>query len=292
MGRNFDFISHDEILRYKEIERIVKAGVSCGIRKVRITGGEPLVRKNVVALIADLAEIKGIEELSLTTNGLLLAEHARGLCESGLQRVNVSLDTLHESRFRKICGAGSLDKVIEGIREANVVGLKPVKVNVVVMKDMNDDEIEQFVDFSEKEDVIVRFIEHMPLKNNSENNRYFVSHDETIEKIRHRIESEIYSAEEQNSPARYFKLKGTGRSIGFISPVTHGFCDRCNRLRLTSDGKLLSCLMAPDGINLKELVRGGADDSEIKSAFVQAVKSKGKQGVFAESSTPMHSVGG
>jgi GTP 3',8-cyclase len=284
------FLPHEEILTYDEIERVVRVGLQVGIKKVRVTGGEPLARKNIDFLIRRLAALDGLEELSLTTNGLMLAEKAAGLADAGLQRINVSLDTLSHVRFKEICRAGEIDKVIEGIRAANRAGLQPVKVNVVVMRGRNDDEINDFLDFSVRENVTVRFIEFMPIMKGPDWGDRFVSRDEIIEKIGSRIEP--VEGSDPRSPARYFRIPEAGWNVGFISSVSHGFCSKCNRLRLTPDGRLLACLLAPDGLDLKKLLHAGASDEAIAGAFRDAAAAKGLKGRFPESSRHMHSVGG
>jgi len=292
MPENTVFLPHEELLTYDEIERAVRVGLQSGIRKVRVTGGEPLSRKNIEHLIGSLAALDGLEELSLTTNGLMLAEKADALASAGLQRVNVSLDTLSPVRFKEICRAGDIESVIRGIRAANEAGLKPVKINVVVMRGRNEDEIGDFLDFSAREDVIVRFIEYMPIIKGPDWDARFVSRDEIIEKLGNRIEPLNGPDDNTRAPARYYRLLGAGHNVGFISSVSHGFCSMCNRLRLTPDGRLLACLLAPDGIDLKALLRSGADDEEIAAAFRGAAAAKNAKGRFADSIRPMHSVGG
>jgi GTP 3',8-cyclase len=286
------FLPREEMLGYDEIERVVRVGASVGISKVRLTGGEPLARKNIEYLVGRLAGFSGLTDLSLTTNGLLLSEKAAALAAAGLHRVNVSLDTLKPDRFKSICRAGELGSVLEGIAAAHGVGLKPVKLNVVVMRGRNDDEIEDFIDFGVREGVIVRFIEYMPILRNSEWENLFVSHEETTKRILHRIEPIDVRAPDTRAPARYFKVRGSGGYVGFVSPVTHGFCAMCNRMRLTPDGRLLACLLAGPGLDLKPLLRGGASDAEIAGAFALEAAEKGRAGAFSDIHRPMHTVGG
>jgi len=285
------FIPHEEMLSYEEIERVVRLGVGEGIRKVRITGGEPLARKNIERLIGSLSRLEGIEELSLTTNGLALAGKAETLAGLGLRRVNVSLDTLNAERFKSICRAGDIGLVMNGIRAAKGAGLRPVKVNVVVMRDRNSDEIGDFIDFSIRENVIVRFIEFMPFMKGSDWHERFVPRDEIIRSISGLLQP-LSGGNEPNAPARYFRIKGTDLNVGFISPISHGFCSQCNRLRLTPDGQLLSCLLARNGIDVKNLLRRGAADEEIAEAFHRAAAEKGAKGAFPEATRHMHSIGG
>lgn len=286
------FLPREDILTYDEIERVVRVGSVVGIRKVRLTGGEPLARKNIEYLVGRLAGLSGLKELSLTTNGLLLSGKAGALAAAGLHRVNVSLDTLKPEKFKAICRAGELEQVLDGIRAANGAGLTPVKVNVVVMRGRNDDEIEDFIDFGIREDSVIRFIEYMPFIKGAEWEKRFVPHAETLKKVSHRIETMEGRDPDPRAPARYFPVRGGGRHVGFISPLTHGFCSMCNRMRLTPGGQLLACLLAPSGVDLRPLLRGDASDEEIADAFRNAAAEKGRAGAFPGVSRPMHSIGG
>ncbi len=287
-----EFIPHEEILTYDEIERIVKIGAGAGIRKVRLTGGEPLARKNVERLVAQLSRIDSLEDLSLTTNGLLLAEKAEALADAGLKRVNVSLDTLDPAKFSEICRRGDIGAVIAGIRAAGAAGLRPVKVNAVVMRGRNENEAADFIRFALDEGVVVRFIEYMPFNRDEEWRARYVSRDETIASLGSLIDASDGGRTDPSAPARYFKIKGSDASVGFISPISHGFCNMCNRMRLTPGGQLLACLLSPSGVDVKEIMRSGGSDDEIRDAFSRAAESKGPRGNFPDASRPMHSVGG
>ncbi|HOC93718.1 MAG TPA: GTP 3',8-cyclase MoaA [bacterium] len=287
-----EFIPHEEILTYDEIERIVKIGAGAGIRKVRLTGGEPLARKNVERLVAQLSRIDSLEDLSLTTNGLLLAEKAEALAAAGLKRVNVSLDTLDPAKFSEICRRGDIGAVIGGIRSAGAAGLRPVKVNVVVMRGRNEHEAADFIRFALDEGVVVRFIEYMPFNRDEEWRARYVSRDETIASLGSLIDASDGGRTDPSAPARYFKIKGSDASVGFISPISHGFCNMCNRMRLTPGGQLLACLLSPSGVDLKSIIRAGGSDDEIRDAFRLAAESKGPRGNFPDASRPMHTVGG
>ncbi len=287
-----EFIPHEEILTYDEIERIVKIGAGAGIRKVRLTGGEPLARKNVERLVAQLARIDSLEDLSLTTNGLLLAEKAEALAAAGLKRVNVSLDTLNPAKFSEICRRGDIGAVIDGIRAAGAAGLRPVKVNAVVMRGRNENEAADFIRFALDEGVVVRFIEYMPFNRDEEWRARYVSRDETIASLGSLIDASDGGRTDPSAPARYFKIKGSDASVGFISPISHGFCNMCNRMRLTPGGQLLACLLSPSGVDIKAIMRSGGSDDEIRDAFRRAAESKGPRGNFPDAARPMHSVGG
>lgn len=232
-----------DIMRYEEIESFVRIALQAGIDRFRLTGGEPLVRKGVVGLVESLAGMAGLKELSMTSNGYYLEERARKLKEAGLERINISLDTLKAERFKKITRVDGLQQVRRGIARAKKVGLDPVKINVVIIKDFNDDEILDFVDFSRKEDLQVRFIELMPL--NGESNKGENTYLSAAE-IMARIKQAGYQLKPLkitgSGPARNYKTSGGEARLGFISPLSHSFCGSCNRLRLTSDGYLKPCL--------------------------------------------------
>jgi cyclic pyranopterin phosphate synthase len=267
-------MSHYDILSYEEIFTLVKAAAELGINKVRLTGGEPLVRAGLPELVQMLAGIETIDDISLTTNGILLAQHAADLKEAGLQRVNVSLDTLKPEKFRQITRCGNLADTLKGIEVAGAVGLNPVKINMVVMAGVNDDELPDFASKTVKDGWHVRFIELMPTNGDEPVNSKLVS----VSEMRKRIESmgklEPWKVEVGNGPAKYFRLPGATGTIGFITPVTEHFCYQCNRLRLTADGKLRLCLLNEDEIDLREPLRSGASVTELKSLIEKAIASK------------------
>lgn len=232
-------IKHDEVLSFEEIARLVQLLVLCGVKKLRITGGEPLVRADCVKLVSMLSEIKGLDELCMTTNGLLLSKYVHQLKTSRLKRVNVSLDTLNREKFKWITGVDVLHDVLSGIDAALEAGLTPLKINVVAMRGVNDDELFDFVDFAEKKKLEVRLIELMPTRGNSLFKKdKFISSEELKKKI------------------------GTG-GVSFISPMSEPFCGSCNRLRLTADGKLKRCLHDWELFDVKRLMRSGVGDLEL-----------------------------
>jgi len=289
-------LSHNDVLRYEEIYRVVQAASSLGISKVRITGGEPLVRLNLNKLVEMLNHIEGIDDISLTTNGLLLGEYAAELKEAGLKRVNVSLDTLKEDRFKRISGSDKLKNVLNGIEVAKKVGLDPVKTNTVVLRGINDDEIVDFAQMSITEGWHVRFIEFMPIGLPEVETFSMVSVQEIREMIQSLGKLEPYISNTGNGPARYYLLPGAKGTIGFISPMTEHFCNTCNRLRLTSDGKLRPCLLDDDEVSLKEQLRNGASIDELKQLIQQAVAIKREQhqltSRLAPGGRPMCQIGG
>ena len=264
-------LPHSEILSYEEVRTVVQAAAELGITKIRLTGGEPLVRAELPKLIKMLSQIEGIQELSLTTNGTFLKKHAPELKQAGLSRVNVSLDTLKPDKFRYITRLGKLKDVLEGIEAAKEAGLHPVKINTVVMRGINDDEILDFAKMTYKEECHVRFIELMPFKGAAE----FVPSIELRRHISLLGKLEPCTSTTGNGPATYYRLAGAKGAIGFISPLTEtSFCSRCNRMRLTPDGKLRPCLLGEDEVDLKTPLRNNASMEELKSLILKAVASK------------------
>jgi cyclic pyranopterin phosphate synthase len=266
-------LSHEDILRYEEMEKLVRVGVSLGLKSVRITGGEPLVRPNLAYLIGKISRIEGIEDISLTTNGILLSRYAATLKEAGLKRVNISLDTFNEEKYKKLTGGGSLADVLQGIEAARRTGLAPLKINTVILKDNNDDEIIQFANRAAEEGWQVRFIEYMPLLKESKNELVSAAR---IKEIIEEEAGELTPCEmkQGKGPARYYNIGKNGGTVGFISPMTNCFCSSCNRLRLTADGRLLPCLLSDAEIDIKEVLRNGADDATIREVFKRAATEK------------------
>ncbi|MCL2149818.1 MAG: GTP 3',8-cyclase MoaA [Dehalococcoidia bacterium] len=270
----FENLSHDDILRYEEIERVVRAAAELGVKGIRLTGGEPLVRPHLDALVRIISDIPGIEDISLTTNATHLAKYASALKTAGLKRVNISLDTFKPERFQRICGRNALGQTLDGISAAQEAGLYPVKTNTVVMRGVNDDEIADFAQKSLSDGWHVRYIEEMPLTG-PENTREMVS----IAEIKAVIENAFGSLEPCGpaaglGPAKYYRLKGASGTVGFIAPMTHAFCEDCNRLRLTADGKLRLCLLRDDEVDLRSAIRRGADLAELKDLLLKAAQLK------------------
>ncbi len=287
---------YGDILTYEEIHTVARVAAQLGINKIRITGGEPLVRTGVADLVKMLAGIDTIDDISLTTNGILLAQHAVELKKAGLRRVNISLDTLRPERFRRITRCGELEDTLRGIKAAHTAGLEPVKINMVVMAGVNDDELPDFARKTINNGWHVRFIEHMPV--NGEEpiaTRLFA-----VSEMRKRIESlgalEPWKLDVGNGPAKYFRLPGANGTIGFITPVTEHFCYQCNRLRLTADGKLRPCLLSEEEVDLREPLRRGASTEDLKELIEQAVARKPQSHHLAEgkkrNGRPFSQVGG
>ncbi|MFQ5587120.1 MAG: GTP 3',8-cyclase MoaA [Thermodesulfobacteriota bacterium] len=288
-----------EILRYEEILRIARVAVSNGISKIRVTGGEPLVRRGIVEFIGEAASLEGLTDLSLTTNGVLLKEYAAPLREAGLKRINVSLDSLRHDRFRGITRGNKLDAVLTGVEEAERVGLSPVKINMVVIKGFNDDEILDFADLTRTKPYHIRFIEYMPFDTEAGWQReQCMSIEEIMENITATQEIVPLEAPEQRTgPARRYRFKDGVGELGFISPVSDHFCGSCNRLRLTADGKLRVCLFSDSEIDVREALRRGCSDEEIRELLFTAVKNKPEshqinENIFKKCSRTMSLIGG
>ena len=270
-----ELMSHEDILTYEEIHTVARAAAELGINKVRLTGGEPLVRSGLSELIRMLAQIDGIDDISLTTNGTLLSHCAAELKRAGLQRVNVSLDTLKPDKFSLITRSNlALDDVLAGIEAARSVGLDPVKLNMVVVSGVNDDEILDFTAKTIDEGWHVRFIEFMSLGGVGSSNSRFTSVSEMRKRLEQVGELQPCLPDVGNGPARYFRFPNARGTVGFITPVSEHFCFHCNRLRLTADGRLRLCLLAEDEIDLRQSLRGGASSAELKQLIETAVANK------------------
>ena len=258
------FLEHKDILQYEEIVRILRIAVATGVRRVRITGGEPLVRKNITHLIKMIKSIEGIDELSITTNGILLSRYAGELADAGLDRVNISLDSLKPDIYREITRGGDIDAVLRGIEAAEKAGLVPIKLNMVPIRGLNDDEIVEFAKITLTSPYQVRFIEFMPfVAEDMWNQEKFISTEE-IKSIVEQTGNLVPVKTRKSGPARYFRFEGAAGVVGFISPISNHFCKECKRLRLTADGKLRPCLFSETEIDLKPALRNNGPDAEIK----------------------------
>jgi len=293
------FMRRDEILSFEEIERFVRVAVSLGVTKVRVTGGEPLVRKDLPFLIRNLVSIPGIQDLSLTTNGVLLAEQAKELYAAGLRRLNVHLDTLDRERFLKITRRDDLDRVLEGIEVCRRIGFSPIKINAVAVKDLLEPDLAPLARYGRERDIEVRFIEFMPLDSQGlwDRNRVLFASD-IIELLSREISPlvEIPDRDLRAPATEYRFADGIGR-IGFIASVSRPFCLNCNRIRLTSDGKLRYCLFAIDETDVKTLLRNGASDEEIGATIRANVHQKWlgheiNTTRFVPPPRPMYAIGG
>lgn len=261
----------DQILRIEEIEKIAKAFIELGVDKIRITGGEPLVRKGIMDLIERLGCLDGLKDFSMTTNGLLLKGHAKKLKELGLDRINISLDTLDSQKYEKITRGGKLSSVLDGIDEARAAGLTPIKINTVLIGGFNEDEIEDLAGLTAGEETDVRFIELMPIgEARNWSLERFIPNSRILQKCRGLSHVKSF---DKSSPASYYRLPQARGRVGLINPVSCKFCDNCNRIRLTCDGKLKLCLHSNEEIDIRTPLRKGMD---IKKIIEEAIMKKPK----------------
>lgn len=274
VNEQLPFLPHPEILRYEEIIRFVKVCADLGVTKVRLTGGEPLVRQDIELLVREISQVEGITDISLTTNGVLLAEKIHRLKEAGLKRVNISLDSFKRERFAYITGFDAYDRVLEGISLAKDWGLNPVKINTVIIKGFNDDEILDFARFAKVWDVQVRFIEFMPFGESTLWNGSKIIPSREVQEI---IKSTYHLTPSPNShkgPAKMFDIEGTLGQVGFISPVSTHICSECNRIRLTSSGMIKPCLFSDTEYDVKKLLREHGSDESLKKFISDCVRAK------------------
>jgi len=267
-------LSHEEILRYEEILRLVRIGVKLGISKVRVTGGEPLVRKGVYEFLAELVRIKSLADVSLTTNGVLLEDNIHKIKAAGIKRINISLDTLEREKYKKITGHDRFEQVWSGIQQAQKAGFAPIKLNVVALKGVNDDELADFAGLSFSHPYHVRFIEHMPIGAPRTGKDRPLLTPEIKAGIRALGELEPIGKGLNDGPAERYKFRGARGEIGFIRPISRHFCGTCNRLRLTANGQLRSCLLTDRQEDLRGPLRSGSSDEALAEIFFKAVQYK------------------
>jgi len=276
-----DFEIPEHWLSFDEIERVIAVFGKLGVSRIRLTGGEPLVRKGVPDLASRLSALEGINDLSLSTNAVQLSKHAKSLHSAGVSRINVSLDSLQTDRFKEIT-KGKLSKVINGLMAAKAVGLSPIKINMVVMKGINDDEVEDMVDFCIKHDFTLRFIETMPMGETGlgASDRYV-----DLQDVKKRLEKRfdlIPGVMPGGGPARYMQVAGTEVRIGFITPISQHFCETCNRVRLSAEGTLYMCLGQDDKLELRPLLRAGISDEGLEKAIIDAIARKPERHEFKD----------
>ena len=265
------------------IERLVRVCAGLGVKKVRITGGEPTVRPDLVEITRRIATVPGIETLALTTNGVHLADLAAPLREAGLEKLNVSLDSLRPDRFATITGRDELDAVLQGVDAAFAAGFAPLKVNVVVMRGVNDDELLEFVALGRDRAINVRFIEYMPFRENGWSREGLVPYQEMLARISRKFPVEpIGRGERTGGVAKDFAIEGHLGRVSFITPISDTFCERCNRLRITADGRLKTCLFAPAGVDLAVAMEGGSTDEELSLLIRSALEQKPERHPEAE----------
>jgi len=260
----YEWISKKEILTFEEITRLATLFVGLGVEKIRLTGGEPLVRQNLDQLVAKVAAISGLKDLCLTTNGALLAEKIDSLKAAGLKRINISLDTLDPEKFRRMTKRGDLEKVLEGIFAAKDHGLHPIKLNAVIERGVNDDDILELVEFSREHGLAIRFIEYMDVGNsNNWTSEKLVSKAEILEKISSRYPLREIGRDQGSAPSVDYEFIDGRGDLGVIASVTEPFCSSCTRARLTADGKLVTCLFSQMGHDVKALLRNGTSDEDL-----------------------------
>ena len=277
MAEDVEFLPREQVLTLEETGRIAKAFVDLGVRKIRVTGGEPLTRRNIMTLFDTLGRLPGLEELTVTTNGTLLSQYANALKGAGVDRVNISIDTLREDRFRSITRVGNLERTLSGIEAARTAGFKRVKLNSVIMKGRNDDEILALTEFAFARGMDICFIEEMPLGIIADHDRaeVYCSSDEVLEVLDRRYEL-VSTTERTGGPSRYYRVAGAANRIGLISPHSHNFCSTCNRVRLTAEGRLLLCLGQEHSVDLRQVVRTSppGDDLALRRAIVDSMAIK------------------
>ena len=276
-----DFEEPEDWLTFDEIGRVIKAFATLGVRRLRITGGEPLVRKNLSSLTSQLAQIPGIEDLSLSTNAVRLSKTAASLKQAGITRINVSLDSLREDRFKQIT-KGRLDKVLNGLMAAKAAGFAPIKINMVALRGINDDEVEDMVEFCIEHDFTLRFIETMPM---GDTGREGADHYIDLQEIKSRLAKRyqlIPGVMPGGGPARYVQVAGTDLRIGFITPISQHFCETCNRVRLAADGTLYLCLGQDHKFEFRPLLRAGISDTELLDAVREAISIKPERHEFID----------
>jgi len=289
MSEDMVFLPREEVLTLEEITLLSQAFVELGVTKIRITGGEPLVRKGVVDMLANISKLDGLNELVITTNGSQLEKLAQPLKAAGVKRINVSLDSLDADKFKKVTRVGNLDTVLKGIQAAKKAGFEKIKLNAVILKNRNDDEINQLVQYAMNEGLDISFIEEMPLGVVSEHSREeaYYSSDQIKRDIEQTFEL-LPSTKTTGGPARYYSVNGYDNSVGFISPHSHNFCDTCNRVRVTASGLLLLCLGQEHSMDLKHVLRQkNVTLDSVKQALLASMEIKPKGHDFNISEQPV-----
>ena len=289
MSEKMEFVPRAQLLTLEEIAFIARAFTELGVEKIRITGGEPLIRKNVMQLFENIGKLPKLKELTITTNGSKLSTLAQPLKDAGVQRINISLDSLDPERFRKITRTGNLESVISGINKAISLDFKKIKINSVVLKNRNHDEVIDLVNFAIDRKIDISFIEEMPLGiiDEHDRNEAYYSSDQIRNDLECRHEL-IPTAISTGGPSRYYKVIGTKTKVGFISPHSHNFCSQCNRVRLTAEGQLLLCLGQEHSVSLKKIIRKFPGDiEELKNTIRKAMEIKPKGHEFNLSGKPI-----
>jgi len=289
MAEDMQFVPRSQLLTLEEVVRIGKTFVELGVNKIRITGGEPLTRKNVMYVFDKLGALNGLEDFTVTTNGSQLGRYAAALRAAGVTRVNISLDSLSPARFKHITRVGDLDKVLNGIEAAVSAGFKKIKLNAVVLKNKNHDEVLELLEFARHKGLDISYIEEMPLGIIDEHDRAYAyySSDNILNDLRSRYEL-IPTTESTGGPSRYYRMPDSKTRVGFISPHSHNFCSQCNRVRLTAEGRLLLCLGQEHSVDLRHVVRSyPADNEPLRQAIIDAMEIKPEGHDFDLTSQPV-----
>ncbi|MEW8000317.1 MAG: GTP 3',8-cyclase MoaA [Candidatus Thiodiazotropha endolucinida] len=289
MSEDMEFVPRSQLLTLEELFRVGKSFVEMGVRKIRITGGEPLTRRGVMQLFESLGQLDGLDDLTLTTNGTLLHRYAKTLQRAGVTRVNISLDSLQEARFRKITRIGDIRRTLTGIDAALEAGFQRVKINSVILKNRNHDEIPALVEFAEKRGMDISFIEEMPLGETGDHDRaeLYYSSQQVLQDLQPHYDL-IATTDTTGGPARYYRINDSNTRVGFISPHSHNFCDHCNRVRLTAEGRLLLCLGQEHSMDLRRVVRANPlDDEPLRQAIIDAMAIKPKGHEFDLTAKPV-----
>lgn len=276
MSEEMTFLPRAQILTLEELTTVAKAFTELGVEKIRLTGGEPLVRRGIEELVTHIGQLDGLKDFAMTTNGAGLVKHARALRQGGLQRLNISLDSLDEDRFKQLTRTGDLRKVIDGLHAAQDAGFERIKLNAVILKGRNDDEVLGLVDFARQEGVDISFIEEMPLGDVSDHSRgeTYCSSDDVQAAIETQYEL-LPTTETTLGPSRYFRMPDSASRVGFISPHSHNFCATCNRVRVTVEGRLLLCLGNEHSVDLREVLRRHPGNIDaLKTRIVEAMSLK------------------
>lgn len=288
MTEEMTFLPRNEILSLEELQLVAQAFTELGVRKIRLTGGEPLVRNNIMSLVESLAKLPGLEELLLTTNGSQLDKYAPALYAAGVKRLNISIDSLDAKRFKQLTRVGNLDKVLGGIEAARKAGFKAIRLNSVIMRGYNDDEVLALTDFAVERELDIAFIEEMPLGAASDHDREetTLSNDWVRERIEQKYQL-LNSDETTAGPSKYSRIKDHKSRIGFISPVSHNFCEDCNRVRVTVEGRLLLCLGNEHSVDLRAIIRDEkAGMFELKQAIIDSMEIKPQRHYFYDKDHP------
>lgn len=298
MAEEMTFVPRKDVLSLEELYMVAQAFTNLGVKRIRLTGGEPLVRNNVTSLIEKIGGLSSLDELTLTTNGSQLDKYAAQLKTSGVKRINISLDSLKPERFAELTRTGKLQQVLAGIEAARTQNFASIKLNCVVLNGRNEDEVIDLVNFAAEKDLDIAFIEEMPLGNIDEHSRAlsFCSSESLLERLQHHF-TLTPSTEKTAGPSRYYQLSGHNTRVGFISPHSHNFCHLCNRVRVTAEGRLLLCLGNEHSVDLRQIIRRGASLAELQAAIINAMDLKPERHHFALDDEPqivrfMNSTGG